>query len=553
MSSGGLSIVTPPRVKESPTYSSEFQSPNRSNVLNRTKPKPRSNDSEKMKSLNEMSNDWHLSDKNKANDTQLIRKRSDSYYRKRRHSFGTNSDQKYPNQKRRKGRIILPTKFLLGGNITDPLNLSSLANGANQVTPQSSPLPTPKHKTQVEVRIPANINDPLNLYSNEEIDESSLISPKTKNKTRKRKRKRTDSETTAEPDAETPIAPTIEDFTETKKSTENVGKHQKLRFSEGIKSVDKIVSPVIPQGIGPKHRRFADHSKTNTESEQSVNNNETKSIHKKYKKNRFRSKEPKFREKDDKFRFGNYNRYYGYRNINQKDSRLECLKKEWFENKDVLDIGCNVGHVTLAIANNFEPKKIIGLDIDNCLIKTANKNVRHYITSSVLQTQDFPISLPLFHGPLASSVDKNTNFPKNVCFITGNYVSESEDSSNVHKQQFDAILCLSLTKWIHLNWGDSGVKTLFKRIFSQLRPNGKLILEAQPFSSYKKKKKMNVSFYFFHIFQLIIYFLSKETTLKNFNSIEFRPEQFNEYLLSREVGFSQSELIGTPANPSKGI
>ena len=41
--------------------------------------------------------------------------------------------------------------------------------------------------------------------------------------------------------------------------------------------------------------------------------------------------------------------------------------------------------------------------------------------------------------------------------------------------------------------------------------------------------------------------------MENFKSIEFRPEQFNEYLLSREIGFSQSELIGTPANPSKGI
>jgi len=47
--------------------------------------------------------------------------------------------------------------------------------------------------------------------------------------------------------------------------------------------------------------------------------------------------------------------------------------------------------------------------------------------------------------------------------------------------------------------------------------------------------------------------LINETTLKNFNSIKFRPEQFNEYLLSREIGFSQSELIGTPPHSSKGF
>jgi len=328
--------------------------------------------------------------------------------------------------------------------------------------------------------------------------------------------------------------------TESKSKPENPTKPLKLRISDSIKTIDKIVSPVIPQGLGSKHRRFVDNtSKPVVNVEAFVDKAETKVKHKKHHKNK--SKEPHFRAKDESFRYGNYNRYYGYRNANQNDCRLDCLKSEWFGNKDVLDIGCNVGHMTLAIAKNFDPKKIVGIDIDNSLIKIANKNVRHYITSTVLQTQDFPISLPLLHGPLASTASHDSDedntcfFPKNVCFITGNYVSESDETLSIQKQQFDTILCLSLTKWVHLNWGDTGVKTLFKRIFSQLRPNGKLILEAQPFCSYKKKKKIN------------------ETTFHNFNAIRLKPEQFNEYLLSREVGFSQSELIGTPENPSKGF
>lgn len=42
----------------------------------------------------------------------------------------------------------------------------------NAVTPKSSPLPTPKHrKGEVEVIIPPNINDPLNLNSCEDDEE----------------------------------------------------------------------------------------------------------------------------------------------------------------------------------------------------------------------------------------------------------------------------------------------------------------------------------------------------------------------------------------------
>ena len=59
--------------------------------------------------------------------------------------------------------------------------------------------------------------------------------------------------------------------------------------------------------------------------------------------------------------------------------------------------------------------------------------------------------------------------------------------------KYDFIMCLSVTKWIQLNWGDAGVKNLFKRIFLSLHPGGKLLLEPQPWKSYKKKKNLTVS------------------------------------------------------------
>lgn len=82
--------------------------------------------------------------------------------------------------KRPRDIIVPPTKFLLGGNISDPLNLNSLQDEAlvsiSAVTPKSSPIPTPP---KVEVIIPPNIYDPLHLL--DPVDsieyEKQLVSP----------------------------------------------------------------------------------------------------------------------------------------------------------------------------------------------------------------------------------------------------------------------------------------------------------------------------------------------------------------------------------------
>lgn len=44
---------------------------------------------------------------------------------------------------------------------------------------------------------------------------------------------------------------------------------------------------------------------------------------------------------------------------------------------------------------------------------------------------------------------------------------------------FDTIMCLSTTKWIHLNFGDIGIKRLFYKVHKSLRKGGYFIIEPQ--------------------------------------------------------------------------
>ena len=502
--------------------------------------------------------------------------------RKRLQSF-TSNGKFFPPYKRRKkeGVIIPPTKFLLGGNICDPLNLNSMQDeeinrAMNAVTPKSSPLPTPKHKKEViEVIIPPNICDPLNLSNCNDNDEyeKQLISPTKKgSKRRNRKKKRASSgsgkDDASEPsktkakdcdttDITEPVVQSVPENSEAEQQQALSGPplpsqpkeskpespqkdKNKLRL-KGLEEPkdkrlrkmdvkDKIVSPVIPQPGAwkprPQHRPSQDKKKKQTV--------------------------PNFREKDARFQYGNYNRYYGYRNSHRDmDPRLTVFaqRKELFIEKDVLDIGCNIGHITLSVARDLSARSVTGIDIDRPLINIARKNIKHYVNcvQSPAGNEDsrhqdvnfFPMSMPINYGPVdipGLTKDKNhKGFPYNVTFVQGNYVLEDDALLCTEQPQFDTILCLSITKWIHLNFGDAGLKQAFKRMYAQLRPGGVLILEPQGWSSYTRKRNLTERIY------------------KNYQHIEFQPDSFTQYLLSSEVGFSKCEVLSIPSHPVKGF
>jgi len=136
--------------------------------------------------------------------------------------------------------------------------------------------------------------------------------------------------------------------------------------------------------------------------------------------------------------------------------------------------------------------------------------------------------------PISPQNQQSKKFPDNVTFVHGNFVLECDELLENVVPEYDTILLLSTTKWIHLNFGDEGIKRVFKRILAQLRPGGKFILEAQHFSTYKKKKKLT------------------ETIFNHFKNIKLKPENFSDYLL-HEVGFSRSEVVALPNHQAKGF
>ncbi|PAA54457.1 hypothetical protein BOX15_Mlig032688g1 [Macrostomum lignano] len=228
--------------------------------------------------------------------------------------------------------------------------------------------------------------------------------------------------------------------------------------------------------------------------------------------------------------YGNYRAYYGKRlragNLNigrLQDDRLELLQPDWYLGRDVLDIGCNDGILSLKIAETLGVKSLTGVDIDGHLVQRAQRNLRLRVREAEAELR-LKRNLAREGYQVESRQQERTGFPYNVFFQAGNYVLDSEEQlAKVEENKYDIIQAFSITKWIHLNWGDRGLKLFFRRAFRELRPDGKLILEPQPFQSYKKK-------------------LLCPEHKRNYANIEMRPEKFREYL-EREVGFAHSLYI----------
>lgn len=113
-----------------------------------------------------------------------------------------------------------------------------------------------------------------------------------------------------------------------------------------------------------------------------------------------------------------------------------------------------------------------------------------------------------------------------LAFSTRARTAAVEDC-NAPLGSMDTVLCLSTTKWIHLNFGDEGLRRLFARVHECLRPGGSFVLEPQPWSSYRKRATLTPAI------------------AREYRQIALRPHQFVECLLG-EFGFRSVEQVAVP-------
>nr|CAD2133623.1 unnamed protein product [Meloidogyne enterolobii] len=223
------------------------------------------------------------------------------------------------------------------------------------------------------------------------------------------------------------------------------------------------------------------------------------------------------------------------------DPRVSFFCPDWFFEKSILDLGCNAGRFAITLARRCQPKKVIGIDLDQHLIGAARKNIRHFADKEAKLTSRFPASFPANFGPIsAPSTSSGSKFPDNIWFFCQNYVLNSDDELEKVTEEFEIIFALSLTKWIHLNWGDVGIRRFFHRAFRQLKTGGRFVLETAPYKDYIKhcNKKGSEK--------------PPEEVLNNLSKIAFHPEEFTEYLLNN-VGFNHHEELNTPQSKYLGI
>ncbi|CAJ1385567.1 unnamed protein product [Effrenium voratum] len=277
---------------------------------------------------------------------------------------------------------------------------------------------------------------------------------------------------------------------------------------------------------------------------------------------------PVIRDNKAIYAYGNYDEYYGKRHdrFASIDARIEALLEfcgtELFEDKVVLDVGCNTGTIGFQVAA-LGARRVEAVELDRQLIAKALRHLRwlksnghktlpeaaeegekvpwhqrQYAVSCVQGRGQIPYhAKPLRRGALREAMAKakkiekalpsvprpRPDFPYNLEFRAENFfISQAELK---RKTSYDVVLLLKVTQWIHVYYGDAGIQELFAKVHRLLRLGGLLVLEAQQWQKYLEKKHIPPS--------------RRSFT----NSLGLRPERFPELL--GQQGFERQTTVAS--------
>ncbi|GAA5924364.1 uncharacterized protein JCM15063_005613 [Sporobolomyces koalae] len=176
--------------------------------------------------------------------------------------------------------------------------------------------------------------------------------------------------------------------------------------------------------------------------------------------------------------YGNYKNYYTFRPASTSssttdsipdptdlDQRLRLLDSTLFRDKTVLDLGTNAGKISHDLTKHFEPRRVLGVDIDQVLVRDANR----IATDQQLLARGLSFELGDFMQP--------------------GWLEQL--SAREGAGTFDVVLLFSVTKWLHLHHGDEGMLRLFSSLHSFLPEGGVVVIEPQERENYARAVKKN--------------------------------------------------------------
>ncbi|GJP74553.1 hypothetical protein CLOP_g5114 [Closterium sp. NIES-67] len=109
--------------------------------------------------------------------------------------------------------------------------------------------------------------------------------------------------------------------------------------------------------------------------------------------------------------------------------------------------------------------------------------------------------------------------------------------ADMPRDSADTVLCLSVTKWVHLNWGDAGLIALFANLFHMLRPGG--------FSFWSRSRGARTR-------RSTDSLSRSQESREHYSSIKIFPAHFRQLLLDK-IGFQRVEELTAAVPTARGF